>query len=173
MGKKLCLFIHETLLRIVACIHVLEGHKDWITFVAFLPDCMRIVSSSSDRAFQIWDVETGNALGEPFQEDKDAVSCVAVSPDGKLFVSGSRDKTSQIWDMDTRNPVGIPIEDRASSVAFSLDTRFLVSGSYGATVRIWDAETGKPVGVGNTTGYDDPREIPRDRSRVRVRVTKS
>jgi len=130
-------------------VHVLHGHTNLITSVAFSLDCKRIVSGSSDRTFQVWDVETGKVVGEPFRESKDTPSSVALSPDGKFVVSGSHDGVVQIWNVDTREPVGEPFrghEQHVSCVAFSSDGKHVVSGSTDGTIRVWDVVIGKPVG---------------------------
>jgi WD40 repeat protein len=130
-------------------VHVLHGHTDLITSVAFSLDCKRIVSGSSDRTIRIWDAETGKVVGEPFRGRKNAISSVALSPDGGFVVSGSHDGVVQVWNVDTRETAKEPFrghEQHVTCVAFSSDSKYVVSGSTDRTIQIWDVVIGKPVG---------------------------
>ncbi|KIM28371.1 hypothetical protein M408DRAFT_57282, partial [Serendipita vermifera MAFF 305830] len=81
--------------------NILFGHTDIVSSVAFSPDGKRIVSGSSDKTVRVWDAETGQAVGAPFQGHDQGVNSVAFSPDGKRIVSGSDDKTVRVWDAET------------------------------------------------------------------------
>ncbi|KIJ53551.1 hypothetical protein M422DRAFT_139107, partial [Sphaerobolus stellatus SS14] len=116
-----------------------RGHTSSVSSVAFSPDGKYIVSG----------VETGKAVGEPYEGHTHSVQSVAFSPDGKYIVSGSDDKTVCLWSVETGKAVGEPYEghtDSVSSVAFSPDGKYIVSGSSDKTVCLWSAETGKAVG---------------------------
>ena len=117
--------------------------------VAYSPNGRRIVSGSGDRTIQIWDAETGAAVGNPLEGHTDGVVSVVYSPNGRRIVSGSYDKTIRIWDAETGAAVGNPLKGHTQSVlsvAYSPDGRYIVSGSDERTIRIWDAETGAAVG---------------------------
>ncbi|KIM28375.1 hypothetical protein M408DRAFT_23765, partial [Serendipita vermifera MAFF 305830] len=53
---------------------------------------------------RVWDAETGQAVGAPFQGHSDPVTSVAFSPDGKRIVSGSDDNTVQTWNHKNVEP---------------------------------------------------------------------
>src|SRR6267378_1697431 len=72
------------------CQSVLLGHTDLVTSVAFSPDGKHIISGSSDKTIQMWDAETGKAVGAPFKGHTGQVNSVAFSPDGKHIISGCR-----------------------------------------------------------------------------------
>src|SRR5882757_9507637 len=59
--------------------------------VAISPDGKRIVGSSDDGDIQVWDMETGEALGPPFRGHTARIWSIAISPDGKYILSGSDD----------------------------------------------------------------------------------
>jgi len=78
-------------------IHVLKGHKDHVTAVAYAPDGAWAVSASQDKTLRVWDVATGkeHAILEGHTDD---VTCLAITSDGTIL-SGSRDKTLRVWPM--------------------------------------------------------------------------
>ena len=77
----------------------LRGHELWVHSVAFSPDGTQIVSGSSDKTIRVWDVVTGQQVGEALRGHKDIVHSVAFSPDGTHIVSGSNDNTIRVWDV--------------------------------------------------------------------------
>ena len=126
---------------------VIKGHIGSVVSVAFSPDGKRIVSGSLDNTIRVWDIITGNQIGEPFTGHASDVLSVAFSPDGKRIVSGSFDSTIRIWDVATGKQIGEPLTGHTGSVifvAFSPDGKRIVSGSCN-TIRIWDVATGKQI----------------------------
>jgi WD40 repeat protein len=124
----------------------LQGHRDWVTNVAFSPDGQTLASGSWgswDATIILWDVATRQPIGEPLQSHMGAVNSVAFSPDGTTLASGSSDDTIILWDMATGQPIGEPLTghtDWALSVAFSPDGQTLASGSWDTTIRLWDMD---------------------------------
>lgn len=125
-----------------------QGHSQPILCVAFSPNGKHIVSSSAS-TIQVWDTETGDAVGEPIQSHQDQITSIAFSPDGQTFVSGSSDGTVRLWNLDTMVSVEQPLQrhkDRVLSLAFSPDGKHIVSGSDDMTVRIWNVATRDAAG---------------------------
>jgi WD40 repeat protein len=123
---------------------------------AFSPNGTRIVAASADNTLRVWDVDTGQPVGQPLTGHTDTVWSVGFSSDGHRVV-GSGDKTVRVWDAATGKPIGEPLTghtDAVSKVAFSSDGHRIVSGSNDHTVRLWDADTGKPIGQ-PLTGHTD------------------
>ncbi|CCA71411.1 related to WD40-repeat protein (notchless protein) [Serendipita indica DSM 11827] len=128
---------------------MLRGHEHSVMTVKFSPDGSRIISGSLDKTIRMWDAETGQQLGKPFEGHEDWVLAVEFSPDGSQIVSGSRDQTVRVWDAATGHLLGEPLighEGEVSAIAISPDSSYIVSGSSDKTIRLWDAATGKSLG---------------------------
>ncbi|KAG2340714.1 WD40 repeat-like protein [Suillus weaverae] len=123
------------------------GHTDPLTCVAFFPNNKIIISGSYDRRIRLWDVGSGQELGEPLQGHKVSVTVVAVSPDGTMFVSGGGDGKILIWNATTRNLATEPIQahsNRIDSISFSPDSATIASIA-GTKIKIWDVGTAKLI----------------------------
>ena len=98
----------------------------------------------------MWDLATGEPVGDPFAGHAGPVRSVAVGElDGRpVVVSGSSDQTVRVWDLATGQPVGEPFTGHTGAVE-SVAVGELggqpvaVSGSSDHTVRVWDLATGQ------------------------------
>jgi WD40 repeat protein len=82
----------------------LRGHTYIVASVSFSPDGTHIVTGSWDQTVRLWDVGTGQPVGEPLLGHTDYVRSVSFSPDGTRIVTGSNDATVRLWDAVTRQP---------------------------------------------------------------------
>ncbi|KAF5347139.1 hypothetical protein D9757_015068 [Collybiopsis confluens] len=117
--------------------------------VAVSPNGQQVVSGSNDKTVRIWNVQTGQQIGDPLHGHTSEVTSVAFSPDGQQVVSGSYDHTVRIWNVQTGQQIGDPLYGHThyvTSVAFSPDDQQVVSGSHDETVRIWNVQTGQQIG---------------------------
>ena len=114
--------------------------------IALSPDSTCIVSGSDDKLIRVWDVVTGQQIGEALRGHENWVNSVMFSSDGTHIVSGSDDMTIRIWDVVIGQQVGEALkghEDSVNSVAFSPDDTHIVSGSDDNTIKVWDVMTGQ------------------------------
>jgi WD40 repeat protein len=104
--------------------------------------------SLENNEIQLWDTNTGQAIGGPVAKVSDECFVADFSHDGLLFALGLEDKTVKIWEVETRKSVGDVLEghsDPVSCLIFSPDRTLLATGSYDRTVRIWDVSTQKSI----------------------------
>jgi WD40 repeat protein len=100
--------------------------------VAFSSDGQTLASGSSDKTIILWDVASGQPIGEPLAGHTASVLSVAFSPDGQTLASGSLDTTIRLWDVENGQQIGGPFIGHTGfvqNVAFSPDGQTLASGS--------------------------------------------
>ncbi|GGJ36166.1 caspase family protein [Deinococcus roseus] len=126
-------------------LRVLAGHSEEVDAVAFSPDGKQVLTGSSDRTAQLWDVQTGTHL-KTFTGHRLAVEAVAFSPDGKQVLTGSSDRTAQLWDAQTGTSLKTfgGHDSRVFSVVFSPDGKQVLTTS-DHVAHLWNAGTGAPL----------------------------
>jgi hypothetical protein len=140
----------------------LFGHTYWVWSVAFSPDGKTLASAGQDQTIRLWNVFTGQPIGDPLTGHTESVKSVAFSPDGQTLASGSQDDTIRLWDVATGQLIGDPLAGHMSdvrSVAFSPDGQTLASGSQDDTIRLWDVATGQLIGDPLAGHMSDVRSV--------------
>jgi len=92
----------------------------------------------------IYDVASGEALGEMVGHDDEVLSAV-FSADDRWVATASYDKKIILWNAETFAPVRSFEGHNGAvlSIAFSPDSAVMVSGSADETVKVWHVETGQ------------------------------
>ncbi|KAI0337121.1 WD40 repeat-like protein [Trametopsis cervina] len=139
----------ECILRVVTESIILD--------IAVSPDGRILATAHDDKMVRLWNVVTGERVGEPLKGHTDQVKSVAFSPDSKTLASGSDDCTVRLWNAETGTHIGGALTGHVSSVtsvAFLQDSKTLLSGSNDGTVRRWNGLSGELVGEARTRhGY--------------------
>src|SRR6185503_1539950 len=80
---------------------VLEGHKDWVSRVAFSPDATYLASCDLGRTAKLWNLADRTVAAE-LEGFNGSVWCVAFSSDGKWLAAGSHKDGARVWDVAER-----------------------------------------------------------------------
>ncbi|KAF8749388.1 WD40 repeat-like protein [Rhizoctonia solani] len=146
-----------------------------VWLVAMSPDGNQVAftEDKADETIRVWNIQTGEQVGQPFEGHTDWVRAVSFTTDGSRLASGSDDKTVRLWDIKTGKTASEPLtghSDDVCSVAFSPNGKLIASASQDNTIRIYSAETGR-VALGPLEGHTDkvnwmstpilpPRQLP-------------
>jgi WD40 repeat protein len=72
-------------------------HEDWVTSVAFSPDSRLLATGSFDNSVAVWDVQNGELVDLPFQQNQNQVLSVTWGPDGTSLAAGTVRGEVHIW----------------------------------------------------------------------------
>ncbi|EJD42268.1 WD40 repeat-like protein, partial [Auricularia subglabra TFB-10046 SS5] len=130
----------------------LYGHRDTVRCIAFITQKL-IISGSWDYTLRIWDITTGEMVGEPLRGHTGYISCVIVSPNGHTIASCGNDRTIRLWKFHQASNRStscwhvMKAEDEGWvwSIAFSPDGMQIISVSYTQMVRVWSVATGQQI----------------------------
>jgi WD40 repeat protein len=139
----------------------LKGHEGWVIDVAFILGTRLLVTGSYDKSLRVWNLDTGEQVGEPLLGHIAGVEALAASPDGRWIVSGAYNGSILVWEVSTnktelkRVPVSFKgHQDRVWSVVFAPDSKTFASASSDQMVCVWKRETGEiafgPLKVGSS-----------------------
>ena len=76
-------------------LQTLKGYSDWVTTIAFSPDCKLVAFVSNDNTDRLWDIFTDTML-QTLKGYSDGVTNMAFLPDGKLIAFASKDNIVKI-----------------------------------------------------------------------------
>jgi eukaryotic-like serine/threonine-protein kinase len=123
--------------------------KGVVQSMVFSPDSQTLLTTSSDKIAQLWDVQSGESIG-PSAHHLQFINAAAFSPDGSHIFTGSDDGIYQLHAV--RNArlrcVEVPCRAEVGSVAISPDGRIALTGTKPlgqaeGEVQLWDIFTGK------------------------------
>ncbi|MFD6295810.1 caspase family protein, partial [Streptomyces sp. NPDC060235] len=130
------------------------GHTGWVDSIACtVVDGVPVaVSGGRDGTVRVWDLLSGQPVGEPLTGHTGAVASVVCTVlDGvPVAVTGDSDGTVRVWDLVTGQPVSEPLTSRDGSMRAVACTVLdgvpvAVSADYDHTVRVWNLATGQPI----------------------------
>jgi WD40 repeat protein len=117
-------------------------------WTVFSPDGKTLLLRAPAGGGQLWDVHTGQPIGEPLKHKNDLI-LAAFSPDGKQLLTASvTDGLVRRWDPATGKPLtpSLPHSTDVSAVLFSPDGQ-IVATEMGKDVYLWNAATGTQIGA--------------------------
>ncbi|MFG3351662.1 WD40 repeat domain-containing protein, partial [Streptomyces sp. NPDC048001] len=133
------------------------AHSASVLTVAFSPDSRLLASGDGNGTLWLWDIATGQLIGEPLTGHNGDVNAVAFSPDGTLLATAEGNHTLRLRDPATHLPIGEPLTGHngdVNAVAFSPDGTLLATAGMDGTVRLWNPTTRQPIGP-PLTGHID------------------
>jgi len=122
--------------------------RPMVTGVDFQKDG-RAILTRAGQAAQMWDPQTGEKMGDPFQHTG-VVTQATFSPDGQLVLTASGDSTARIWHVTNHATARIILPHRTSveGATFSPDgKRVATYENWGGVAYIWNAATGEPIAL--------------------------
>jgi tetratricopeptide (TPR) repeat protein len=112
----------------------------------FSTDSRRYLAADDRGTVRVWDVATGQLLGE-LTGPRGGVEHAVFTPDGRQVLAGGKDQSIWLWDVATGREV-LRLEGHAGPVwggDWLLAVRQLVASAAGQTLRTGDGETGQEL----------------------------
>lgn len=116
----------------------------YITDAHFNQDGSLLAIASREGIGQVWNVDSGQPVGEPFDHGA-PINSIHFSPKENKVVTASEDRTARVWDALTGLPLTEPLQhaDAVLDARFSSDGRQVVTASSDGTARLWEIQTGQ------------------------------
>lgn len=122
---------------------MLEGHDGFVWSVDFSPDGQLLASSSADNSIIVWDVASGQPVGQRLSNHGGPVRRVTFSPDGSRLASAGFDNLVFLWDVASGQVIGGAMAgyaNNAMDVAFNAEGTTLVASSLDGSITLFDID---------------------------------
>eukprot|EP00052_Salpingoeca_macrocollata_P000717 m.21934 g.21934 ORF g.21934 m.21934 type:complete len:348 (+) comp10805_c0_seq2:79-1122(+) len=122
----------------IQCKRELSGHTGYLSCCRFVTDD-RILTSSGDMTCGLWDVETGQFIGDFAGHTGDVMS-LSVGPTQQTFLSGGCDATVKLWDIRSNSCMQTfhGHDSDVNAVSFFPNGYAFGTGSDDASCRLFD-----------------------------------
>ncbi len=133
-------------------------HSDAVNAVAFSPKGKYLATASLDGTAQLWDVATGEKVGESIKHDESIVAVAFGQKTGKYLATASLDGIAQVQEVPSgRELATVKHQNGVADIVFNSDETLLATASADGTSGLWDVTKGNRVGIldhrrGNTLG---------------------
>ena len=113
--------------------------------LAFSPDGRRLVSMAYDQALKIWEVASGQTLGQPIKAER-PFGYFHFSPDGKRLATRAQSGVARLWDAFTGLALSEPFEHEGplTDLRFSPNGQYILTASQDGAVKVWEAQAAPP-----------------------------
>lgn len=120
--------------------------KDRISHILYLPGGQRIIISSWDGSFLVWDLERGTQVGEEWRDKERIVETIALLPGGKTVATWNEDGAANLWNVDAGKVIKTLTGHTSwvKSVCWSPDGGQVVSAADNV-FRVWDVKSGEAM----------------------------
>ena len=139
-------------------VHLLNGHKERVNFLAFSHDGKTLASASEDGVIKLWNVATGKEVNTvlvpgPLRSNINSGPCLAISPDFKTLAWNVEKGNITVRDIASGKDLKPSPKhgDWSAGLAFSADGKWLATAANGdPTIKVWDVASGKNLGAQKT-----------------------
>jgi hypothetical protein len=123
-----------------------QGHKSWVSVLAFTADSKGLFSASNDRTIMYWDL-IANTNTEFLSLPNTTVRCLAVAPTEPYIYGGTDDGRLIRWNLNTKDETVLFRSDKNTiyGIAISSNGNRIAFGDKNGSLRILDTRSNTVV----------------------------
>jgi WD40 repeat protein len=117
----------------------LQGHRDFVSGLAFTSDCAMLASASMDGTLKLWDCDWGTEIAT-FSGHLEEATDVAFSPDNRTLASVGQGESVKFWHVLTRREmISIELPKAGHYIQFSPDGTHLAVTTSSNALQFFEA----------------------------------